>query len=323
MSKVPDPGIYPRIPFEEYASWPFMNMSTLSQGVLWDGTVSMKHLRAFLDGKIPRPVSKDLTLGSAIHTRLLEPEAFDARHPVKGQCAAVVQSGKNKGQTCRNAGLTRTADGNWWCGVHPQAEAIEVEGSITAEECQRCHDLARSIQDHDAIRLFKAQGGVEVSFVVDWEVTYFLDGKEKMMPLRMKGRLDKDISAPKGIPPTIVDVKKVQVGSHTDKSVASAIEKWHYDMKAAFYLDGMEKLDGVRREFVWAVVEDDWPFDVNCVHADPETLDIGRIKYRELLAQYAAAFETNRWPGIHADVHRGGLSGWAKKQYEGTNGPRA
>ena len=310
----PLPGLYPGVPKEDYLGWPHVNNSLLCEALLNDGTVSMKHLKACLDdgGEV---TSKDMAYGAAIHTRLLEPSKFVERHPIAGQCQAT----KQDGEPCIFQGLVKW-NGHWYCKVHAADGAEAPPGTITSLEAALIEELVVEIQQHPAVKLLKAQGGVEVSFIWDQPVSYFVQGQERHAVIRMKGRVDKDIPQPKSIPPCCVDLKKVQRGQHTDTVFARSIKKWHYDTQAGLYVDGLKAVDGIERQFVWVVLEDGRPFDLNCIQADVETLEAGRTKYRRLLSLYAAALDTGLWPGGYPNIHRGGLSWWDKHEYAQTEG---
>lgn len=311
----PDTGIYEAVPFDEYKAWDCLNGSTLVKGLQRGHCVSAKHLHGHITGALEQPESKDLAFGRAMHTRLLEPDQFEARHPIAGQCQAILKSGKNKGQQCQYQGVVRSDSGQWFCGTH-SGDLETPDGTITTAQAAQIEQLAKEIVNHPAVKLFRSQGGVEKSFIWDQPVTFWLDGKEHETVVRMKGRVDKDINRPKGkVPPMIVDVKKVQRGCHTDDAFAHEIDKWHYAPKAALYVDGLEPLDGIHREFVWCVVEDSFPFDVNPIQADEETLEIGRFQYNELLSLYAKCQHTGYWPGVSGKVHRGGLPEYVKRIY--------
>lgn len=314
----PPPGLYPGVDMPTYLSWPHVSNSLLCNALLNDGTVSMKHLKAYLDGGI-KVASKDMALGQAIHTRLLEPSKFAERHPIAGQCQGVIKSGENKGQPCTYQGLAKW-NGHWYCGVHAADGAETPPGTITTLEAALIEELVVEIQQHPAVKLLKAQGGVEVSFVWDQPVSYFVQGQERHAVIRMKGRVDKDIPQPKSIPPCCVDLKKVQRGQHTDTAFARSIKKYHYDTQAGLYVDGLRAVDGIERQFVWVVLEDARPFDLNCIQADVETIEAGRAKYNKLLSLYAAALDSNLWPGGYPNIHRGGLSWWDKQEYAQTEG---
>jgi exodeoxyribonuclease VIII len=311
-----EPGIYTDVPFDDYLQWDCVDGTLLCRALQEGGAVSMKHLHGYITGRIKQPESKDLAFGSAMHTRLLEPDKFGARHPIAGQCQAVLKSGNRTGQPCQYQAVAKDEHGSWLCKVHAPEGSITPPGTITSVQAAKVEELAKEIRNHKVVRLFRASGGVETSFVWDQDVTYWIKGEEHTTKVRMKGRVDKDIPKPLGkVPPLIVDLKKVQVGQHTDEAFGRSIEKYHYDVKAAIYVDGLESLDGVRRQFVWLAVEDSWPFDVHPIQADDETLDIGRFRYNELLTAYAAAHHVGYWPGISSNIHRGGLPEWVRRRY--------
>ncbi len=312
----PNPGIYEGIPFEQYLTWDCLNGSTLVKGLQRGHCVSAKHLHGYITGAIEDPESKDRAFGSAMHTRLLEPDKFAERHPIAGQCQAILKSGQRKGEQCQYQGIVRSDKGEWFCGTHGDESMETLPSTITSVQADKIEQLAKEIVNHPAVKLFHSQGGVEKSFVWDQPVTFWMDGKEIETTIRMKGRVDKDIDKPPSkVPPMIVDVKKVQRGCHTDEAFAREIDIWYYAPKAALYVDGLEILDGIKREFVWCAVEDSFPFDVNPIQADEETLEVGRFQYNELLSLYAKCQHTGYWPGVSAKVHRGGLPEYVKRLY--------
>ena len=296
----------------EYQKWPYMNGSLLSCAYLPDGTVSMKHLRAYEEGRLVKE-SKDLLLGKAIHTRLLEPHLFAERFAVAGPCAGILKSGPRKGETCGLSGGS-TYDDCWFCAKHAPTGAETPEEVLSEVEAAACEELAATIGAHKIVKLFKAHGGVEVSFIWDQLVQYEVGGEERETTIRMKGRVDKDLPEPHGIPPTIVDLKTTQVGKHTLFWFSLAVHEYCYDLKAALYVDGLLRLSGVRREFFWVAVEKAYPFDVNPVRADEETLDVGRDRYNDILRRYAACRDTGVWPGVNENWEWGGLPGWKRKE---------
>ncbi len=108
----PEPGIYPGIPFADYAKIPAMNCSTLR----W-GEASMRHLKAAMDGHLKRDDSADLRFGRAFHIRVLEPERYAESVIVRGPCEAILKSGPRKGGACGSGGAGMIG-GAWYCGTH-------------------------------------------------------------------------------------------------------------------------------------------------------------------------------------------------------------
>ena len=71
--ETPAPGVYPRIPSEDYHRWKALSSSMLKRIVR-----SPSHLRDYLDN--PKPSTKDQIFHTAIHTAVLEPDRFVAEY---------------------------------------------------------------------------------------------------------------------------------------------------------------------------------------------------------------------------------------------------
>lgn len=299
----PSIGIHSGIPFNDYLLWPGMNGSTLCSGM-----VSMRHLDAAINGLLDKK-TKATTLGRAVHCRLLEPHVFHETYLIATNCTAKTKTGKNAGQECGNAAYLYDGDGRWRCGTHAKAgvdDFYEPPAFITPENSIALERIYQAVcNEHPAAKLLHLQGGYEVS--ISWECEGVL----------MKSRVDKDIANPKKIPPTIVDLKKVNRGGHTREAFRRAIENYHYDVKAAIYVDALKSIDSIAREFVWVVVEESEPHDVAVYQCDKATLAIGRYKYRKLLDDYKKCVETNVWPGYEKEVTQLGLSDWHKQKFVG------
>lgn len=291
------PGVYSDVPFPEYRAWNAMNISTLKWGLK-----SPKHLKAAIEGRLKFPDSPDRKLGRAIHCRLLEPERYKSEFQVAGKCQAVFKSGKNKGEKCGAPGKVQI-DGEWLCGKHgPESEGdLEI---LSIEEANRIERLNESVRQHPVIKLLRQQGGCEVSLC--WEQEGLL----------MKGRLDKLIIR-EGFPPTIIDIKKVQVGRGDTHSVQAAIANYEYHVQAACYKCAVERLYGVSANFLWVFVEDDEPFDVNPVQAAGATLDLGLHQFKKLIAKCREMRETLMQPeGYSSDIQLVDLPAWYFRNYE-------
>lgn len=281
------------VSYPEYESWPAMRCSTLTWGLL-----SMEHLKAAQDGRLKK-TSAALSLGKAIHTRLLEPRRYKDDYVVAQPCEILLKTGKRAGEACcaRAAGLT--AMGQWACSKHGAVDELPEE-VVTEDEAARLEAIYNRVCQHDVIHLFRQHGGCEVC--VKWEYG----------GLPLKCRLDKLILEG-SCPPTIVDIKKVAVGRGGDERFSYAVRDYHYDVQAAYYVDAVEQATGARCVFIWVIVEDDYPHSVNVIQCDPATLDIGRGKYQQLLSQYKLCLESDRWPGYSDRVHFGGLPEYLKR----------
>lgn len=85
---VPEIGIYPGIPFEEYQSWDAVNNSTL-----WTlKTHSPLHAKTYLENP-PEP-TQAFRIGRAFHTLILEPRKFNKFYAVMPICDKRTKEGK-------------------------------------------------------------------------------------------------------------------------------------------------------------------------------------------------------------------------------------
>lgn len=89
------PGIYEGVPFDEYQQWDAINNSTLK--VL--NTKSALHCKYYMDNGAPD--TDAMSLGRALHTRILEPDTFDERYFVTPK---IVRSGKKWHALIEHAG---------------------------------------------------------------------------------------------------------------------------------------------------------------------------------------------------------------------------
>jgi hypothetical protein len=69
-----------------------------------------------------------------------------------------------------------------------------------------------------------------------------------------------------------------------------------YDLKAAWYLRGVEAVTGERPAFRWIVAETSPPYAVSVVTATPEVLEVGAAKCEYALALWRECMATDDWP---------------------------
>jgi exodeoxyribonuclease VIII len=286
--------------FADYCSEPGLNISTLEHG-----SFSAEHLRAALDGRMRRD-SPSMNIGRAIHARLLEPDVYKKEFHIASPCGAKLSSGARKGQECGKAGIYITDDG-WRCGTHCIHKVGEKPTNVISEsEAATVEDIAAKIGQHKVVRLLRQRGGCEATIVWDME------GE------RCRGRLDKYIPRNEQLPPVIIDLKKCRLGHARTDLFEKAIVDYNYDMKAAWYVDGVTALTNDQPVFIWIAVEDTYPYGINVIQADKETILVGRLRYRELLGTYLRAKALNQWDGYTKEIVTGGLPAWMKIRYLGS-----
>lgn len=112
----------------------------------------------------------------------------------------------------------------------------------------------------------------------------------------------------------VVDLKTALDASR--HGFEKSIDKWRYDVQAAFYLDGLRAARAAGadipepRAFVFVAVEKTAPFAVGVYAIDAEAVEIGRREYRADLARYADCQATGKWPAYSDKIESISLPEW-------------
>jgi len=286
------------MPYKDYRAIAAMNVTSLKYGI----QVSAKHLRAALDGLFTGD-TRARKFGRAIHCRLLEPQEFSTRFLLAGKCEETIKSGARQGEPCGKA--AGFYDGKmWFCGMHKKQHegAMEPEEYVDRAEAERCERIAEAVKAHPIVKLLRQHGGCEVTLI--WE----RDG------LPCKARLDKHITGA-ACPDTILDLKKCQPCKADDRSLLRSIRDYAWDVQAAWYTDGAERVTGTRPHFAWIFMEDNEPFDVRPVWVSPAMLEIGRCKAQRGFDLFKWCLQTGRWPGYCEEIDELNPDDWERKRY--------
>ncbi|SAL59393.1 exonuclease VIII [Caballeronia peredens] len=108
----------------------------------------------------------------------------------------------------------------------------------------------------------------------------------------------------------LADVKTYSIASPGE--FRRQVARKRYDVQAAYYSDGYAKASGKEvLGFIFLAVETEWPFAANAFMLDEESIESGRIKYRENLRTYAECMRTEKWPGYSTGIDIIRLPQWA------------
>lgn len=303
----PPAGIYTDIDEKVYRKFDAMNASTL----VW-GMVSMEHLKGAIDGKITHKKTDDLEKGRAIHAKLLEPKKFDELYQVCDRCSGVYKTGEFKGERCRAVSTSYVFQGKWYCNMHAPKGCEEPENVLTPDVYFDIMQINEKVKSHDVVNMLRSPGGYEATIIWSWN------------GIRSKVRTDKLIlpTPERGNHAAVLCVKKVRLARATDKACAKQIDDLHYYIKAAFYVDAAAYVLGVPADFFWIFVEDTFPYSINVIQADSETLECGRFEYQRILKDYLECIDRNMWPGCSYSrlkkrnaIKLGGLPLYTRKRY--------
>ncbi len=255
--------IFPGISRSDYFQIDAMNIS-----LLIEGERSMAHLKWALDHK--KETTDAMERGTAMHLAVLEPAEFEKRvtyfpHP---DCSAKVRNGKewDKFQAGREEDLI--------------LKRSDFDSVIGMRDALRNHPRVREI--------LESNGTGEMGVV--W--------KDDETGIWCKGLVDRFCQC-WGY--TLVpDLKSCQ--DARPREFARTIGNLFYHVKAAWYLDGLNQVSPCDRRFIWIAIESSPPYGVGLFEPDHDTLNEGRLIYRDLLRKFKESDCTTKWPCYDTEV---------------------
>jgi len=193
-----------------------------------------------------------------------------------------------------------------WSDV--QAEWLANNGHrqvLDEEQWKHLHGMRDAVMAHPyAAKLLGMPGTTETSF-------YWIDERTGLL---MRCRPDRRTDS--GI---IIDLKSTEDAS--PEEFARSIANYRYHVQEPLYVDGTNeairqaKLDmALSRFMVFIAVEKKPPYAVGVYKLDIESVDIGRMEYREDMTKLAKAFATDEWPAYGDTVQSISLPAWKKAQ---------
>ncbi len=203
--------------------------------------------------------------GTAFHLRVLEPEKFNSQI------------------WTRRDSFGRIAYKDWDKRKKEEKEEWEEQSFlkkdmiyIKADEMRNLENMYEVLMEHPDINtLVNAPGHVETTYVWNTEFPY----ENGVKKLNCKGRSDKVIDET-----CFIDVKTTKDSS--EFWFGKDFFKYAYEIQAAFYMDGYEKLFGKKINFIFAVINKTEPYFANCFKVKSSTYEKGRKSYFEKVAKY-------------------------------------
>jgi len=266
-------GILQSLPAEEYHSNPAIGHSSLLK--------LMRSPAHYIDyATSPRKPTPAKQLGSAFHAALLEPEVFKQSYVVAPKFDRRTKDGKSQAEAWETANAEKTA--------------------LSAEQMESILKMTSAAQEHKGAKFLLAQGEAEMSgFWTDQETGIAC----KIRP---------DFLAKRGELITgLIDIKTCVDSSR--EVFAKSIAKFGYDVQAAYYTDGLEKLTGRKVGFYFIAIENDAPHATAVYEASLEMIEIGRAKYRAALELLQWCRKEGYYPSYQpaGEIERIDLPRWA------------
>lgn len=248
-----------RVPWALYAETPGISITRLKEIAK-----SPLHYRYALTHPKESPA---MTLGTAVHAAVLEPERFDREWVQWGEVGDIPQR-----------------RGKAW-DAFEDAAAANGKQILRADEYATVRTMQAAVRGHPTASKYLDSGEPEVT--MQW-----IDGG-----VRCKGRVDWL---------TRIDGKPVLVGLKTARDhrpfiFGSQAAKLQYPSQWAHYRSGYEIITGTVAKLVEIVVENAPPHDVVVYTISADVLLVGEEERQRMLDVLAKCAADDRWPGLAED----------------------
>lgn len=291
--------------FEEYRRLPGVNAHAVMTG-----RKTIEHMRSYISGESKDVDTEGRKLGRAVHTKLLEPDRFDALHPAASPCSAIIASGERKGSVCGRSAewivrgpIEAPTAPYWLCGTHAKsvADASLVRDAIDADELRKVLAIESGFRNAGRLSQFRKRGWSEV--VIQWE----------WCGVPCKARIDR-MSEDGSM---FFDIKTVAVGRADQSSFESTSASLGYHVQMAFYNEAIRSHFGQYANACWMIAESDAPHCVNVLDCAELAMQIGRHECIRILERWQHAQRTSVYPGYIDDhtTQSGGLPEWYLRQF--------
>lgn len=302
------------MPIEEYHSKKdFISKSMLSEFA--DCPARFKF--HFIDN-YPKPESKSLRMGSAVHTLALEPETWKGNYHIMPTTyfddKGVEKAWRNDKRMKVYQDQMQAAGYN--ININDDKE-MEFEARtdskiiLTKDEYDSVEQMAESLTKNAyAFSLLKSPGYVESSIFYDYMTE---DGE------LIQCRTRPDLNRNDGL---LVDLKTA--ASVKPEFFFKSAFDLHYDLSVAMSFHGYNELHGKPPEdYAFIGVENTAPFLVECWESTtPMTelngmsyLEYGLAHFKHLMERYAQCRAANNWPGYQERIGSMKIPGWAMKNF--------
>lgn len=273
-----------RMPRAEYDAIAALNISRLKEMKR-----SPLHFRHLLDN--PK-LSDPLTLGTATHVAVLEPERYISEFCVWDRTT--------------DGGAMAPRRGQYWEAF---VANVGKKTILTPEQHRLANDIAKAVRFHPAANKYLEAGDPEVT--LEWTLPAELGSRAA------KGRVDWI---------TRVDGKPVLVGLKTARDCRHFQFSRHaanlgYHLAWAYYLDGYKAIRGLTPRVVEIVVESAAPHAVKVFNIGEDIILQGREEYWECVKLLAECEAAGEWPAPGGDAEEDlTLPSWAYQQDDDVSG---
>lgn len=280
-------GWHTDIPEEIYHSWDLCSNSRLTRmhdsspaHMRWD----VEHPRERADYSKPVDLNDALSIGTAAHFAILQPDLFDTRY---FRCPDDLNRSTKEGKAI-------------WADL--LAEHVGKIG-LKAETWDQCRAMASRVWENlDARVILQSAGQIEVSGI-------FVPTFEGQMPI-CKMRIDK-LSEQFGFTADIKTCRSANI-----RKLEREIFERGYHRQGCLYGNGGRALGVEVDRHITIAVEKDAPNAVAVFVMKSDAIALGQQQLIPLLETYRACERANEWPGYPSGLVEIGVPAWAIRELE-------
>lgn len=185
---------------------------------------------------------------------------------------------------------------------------------LVAGEYDDVVNMAKAVMAHPAAKVLLSGGVAEYSLIhmVQAGMSLAPGGDPLPVDVTLGMRPDYWKRTPDDKANYIIDLKSTE--DARPEAFMREIEKYRYDVQAAFYTDLHQAAVGPVRGFVFIAVEKKAPHAIRVYYAGPNMIRIGRHKYQQNLQTFAQCVESGNWPSYPTTVEAISLPDWAERR---------
>lgn len=294
------PGAYPEISNEDYHRNPRLlpEISLSSSGA--KKILSQSSFHFWFDSPLnpDRPPEADkphFSVGRAAHDIILLPDRWESHY-------FVLPEGFSRAKTRQFAGEIEEADAAQEAGLT----------LLRHEDAQTVRAVAAAIQRNKLAVACLTNGVTEETLA--WQDTAtgrWLRARPDFRPHSLTEKRDVRV---------VADLKFVAPTHMSPAGFSRAIANFGYHLSAAFYIDGLESVFGVRpTHWVHVVIEKDPPHCVAIYELPAEDIERGAALNRRAINQFHRCMSEGAWPGYSDEPTPVGLPIWARMNIDNSD----
>jgi len=276
---VPVSGIYEGLGFDQYRkAWAIANSDLLR---LEESPRKYKFQQ-----ENPKPQTKAMAFGTALHTIVLEPEKFNELYIPDAYTGSYSKDAKAWREEQKENDIT----------VINNKDDPE-KGVYGMSDWDRLHYMRDAVLAHPTLSILLGDGGQS-------EVSIFW--KEEETGLMCKCRVDYLPYAHN----IAIDLKSTE--DATMSEFQYSMFKYGYVHQDAHYSDGLYAHNMIRH-FIFAAIEKEPPFEIGLYTVSKEDRDFGYTRRNRNLLKMQDCIKNNNWSGITEDVREINLAPYQRK----------